>query len=806
MTRSKLSRAEVELMLTTAQRENLISLYFLSYILGQSLIKSDYKPTDELRNAIGLSPYGQWLLQQGKKFNFEPREARLACLLELYHLDVLVDLDTTNPDAIAAAITKEIRTGRMTFATTFGPDLYRRAADLFPEERRTLNSADTQRLLEDQPVGVFHVGNWLGGPYGLYRHTEFRQLRPTHTVPLQHCHDVSCWTVHRVVLSSDSSAEIIKARANISKALESEGEESSEFALVLSDDLRNPAAEFNSDSLGAIAVLVGDGLGKTELRVLLTYLVGKNGPAEMRERIEKLTGLSGSSVHICDGRNRAELIQMIFLASDNEIAAAIDDLVFNGTEESVLVIPPHEVRRSVLTHASSSAFSSRPELSRFGLRTTSPVAPAPLKLRRLINTIYSAALEGSGASAELDWQLRSVPGTTTDASLTEYLRKTPPEVVLQRLVLNTRENVERGASSLGLDVGENVDDQDLVKRMLWKLGFDVVDADKLHEDFWRHSDRLRKAAEAASVSTSVGEEEISEISTSYFRALERLLADTLNFCTWAFTTDHVRDQDPYLYIDNSEVLAKTTAQLGPGLSSHGDIHDAKSPVDKWTLQPLFRGFEVLADVLDEVVGASNQFVREADSVPDFADQTTVQRFPFRHTAPFLDLTVSSQQVVGSTLRSATKGLLASNATEVRNGLLHYRRSNVDLKKLVGSLESVESVIRNLESQGFVRIVYRRQRVEIDRWGRSLHTFSENTGRERAISRPSAYAWVNLPSLDEPQYLVTAAQFDQFGEYLRFRPGSDSEFRHLWTGIPQRRQRSATGGAQGEGDATSAVQA
>ena len=167
--------------------------------------------------------------------------------------------------------------------------------------------------------------------------------------------------------------------------------------------------------------------------------------------------------------------------------------------------------------------------------------------------------------------------------------------------------------------------------------------------------------------------------------------------------------------------------------------------------------------------------------------------------PFLDLTSTSRHLIHSTLRNSTACLLASHAMEVRNGLLHYRRSNVDLEKLVGSLEAVESVIRNLESQGFVRIVYRRQRVETDRWGRSLHTFADVTGRERAISRPSAYAWVNLPDLDEPQYLMTAGQFDQFGEYLRFRPGSDSDYRELWGGIPQRRQRSVAGRAPSESE-------
>lgn len=791
--REKLSRIAVEALLPVEQRQKFASLYLLSLVLDNSLIRADYKPSDELRTAIRPSPYGQWLLQQGKKFGYEIREARLACLLELYHLDILVDVEATSLEALASAVTKEIQNGRLTFAMPFGPELYRRAAELFPDERRELNTVDTQRLLDGQPVGVFHLGSWLGGPWGLYLHSVTRPIRPTHSVPLQHCHDVSCGAVHRVLLNSDPSAEIIRARADIRKALESEGEESSDFGVVVSDILQNPAAEFDADSLGAIGFLVGDALGDVELRVLMNHLLSGKSAGRMREQVESLTGLTGATSAITSGRNRAELLQMILLATDEQIAEALDELAFQTAADAErIVVPNLEVRRSVLTHATASAFSTRPELSRFGIRTISRAAPPALKLRRLIDTIYGPALSGGASSDELDWQLRSVPGATTDASLTEYLRKTSPEAVLQRLVLNTRENVERGARALLLTVDSGTDDQELVHRMLWKLGFEVIDKDELHEDFWRHSDRLRKAAEAASVSTSVGEEEISEISTSYFRALEKLTSDTLVFCVWAFTTDHVREQDPYVYVDNATARERTTRELSSGLVGRGDIHDAKAGVEKWTLQPLFRGFEVLSDVLRDIESRSTELERPTESVPDFANEDTVQRFPFRHIAPFLDLTPSSRKLVHTTLRGATRSLLASNSMEVRNGLLHYRRSNVDLKKLVGSLEAVESVIRNLESQGLVRIVYRRERVEADQWGRALHTLANARGSERAISRPSAYAWVNLPKLDEPQYLMTTAQFDQFGEYLRFRPGSDSQFRELWHDFPQRRQRSVTG--------------
>lgn len=56
-----------------------------------------------------------------------------------------------------------------------------------------------------------------------------------------------------------------------------------------------------------------------------------------------------------------------------------------------------------------------------------------------------------------------------------------------------------------------------------------------------------------------------------------------------------------------------------------------------------------------------------------------------------------------------------------------------------------------------------------------------------------FSWLNLPALDVPQYLLTIAQFDELGEYLRFRPGADSAYRQMWSGIPQRRQEAASTG-------------
>lgn len=810
--RPRLGREAVEKLLNTEQREKLAQLYELAHVLARSILGRDYKPTDELLETIRLSSYGSWLLAQNKRFDFPSREARLTCLLELFHLELLVDIDEMQPKAVAAAISEEMNSGRLRFPFMFGPELYLRAAELFPDERRVLNASDTRRLLENQPMGVFQSGRWLGGPWGLVDAGHDRRIGPSQDVPLQHCHDVSCWKVHPVRLSTDSGAEINKARHAIHVALESEGEDPSEFIPVLSELFKNPADEFDDENFGSIPFLIGDGLTHSDLKSLAHQLL--NGPTakQFRPAVQAMTARAGAKEEVTSGLDRAHLMQMVLLATNDEIAEALDALTFSTDTDAQILIPRGELRRSVLTNSKSSAFRNLPELSRLGVRVRSSMNVAPLRLRRLIKQIYltptsaedivrDAAEAESDETRDLEWQLRAIPGPSIEARLTEYLRKASPGEVLRRLILNTHDNVRIAAESLDLKFSD-VSDDDLVERMLWKLGFDVGEGDELHENFWRHSERLRRAAETASVSSSVGEEEMREISGSYFPSLEGLLNDSLAYAVWALTTDHVSESDPYRYVYDDKAVALTSERLGEDLHAAGDIPSPKTGLEKWTLQPLCRGFAVLSDLLVKIEASKEDHIRVESSLPEFDSWTSIQRFPFRYTVSYLDLTEESRSKLHSVLRDTSRALIDSGVLELRNSLLHYRRSNVDLDGLVQALGKVESAVRQLESVGLVRILFHRQRVETDRWNRSLHVLRDGMSRELAISRPSAFAWLNLPDLDVPQYLMTIAQFDELGEYLRFRPGADSEYREMWSDLPQRRSESVDGSMETAGQGPS----
>ncbi|MFE4463890.1 hypothetical protein ACFRCR_02120 [Oerskovia sp. NPDC056781] len=777
--------------------------------LRNCVIRGNYRISDELNSCIFLSPAGDQFFREMLRKKVPTKEARLTCFLEFYHLDLFVDIDAMNPDALASAIGAELKSRAIMLPFVHGPELYGRAADLFPEEKDVLGTADTLRLIADLPVGVFQMGIRVSGPFGLLQSSESRGMRPTLNVPMQHCHDVSCRRIHRTVLSTDSSAAINNHRATASKILEAESDDPSAYAAFFAEISDGLADEIDDFDPGALPLLLGDGFSVNELRRILSRILDRDG-GMLRASLVPL-GFRGKAVQIANQMTRAELLQCILLSSDHMIAVSIDELVFDGS----IAIPVGEVRRPVMfAGAHSGRFAVVPEVSCHGLRFRSESNLGPLRLRRLVDALYPSSgdlgTERLNETEELGWQLRSVPGMTVASRLDEYLRTVSPVLVLKQLVLASKKNLETAKQQLNLaDLG-GVDDDQIVDRMLWKLGFEPGRSEVLHEVFWTRHERLTQAARSASVSTIVDQELMRGLSANYFVALEELLADSLFFSAWVLTADHTAAEHPFRYhvISDRRQAQELLSKFDVG-RRQGD--SAINFGDKMTLYPLCQGFAVLADYLELLRRDEAAHVRPQARFPQYSGKTNLQRFPFRHSASFLDLVGSSQLEILGLLREISKGLMGAKVYDVRNEQLHYRRSSVELDRLIACLEVVEHCMIRLEGAGLARTLFFPDRREVDRWGRATIYFSGREGREVALGRPSSYAWLNLPSLGKPQYLVSIAQFAEPNEILRVSVVDESEFLKDWAGVPKRRIKALRGegpedGRNPEGTGSGAVRA
>lgn len=769
---------------TPKELDRLSDILDLREFLLQCVIKADYTISDGLNSAIVLSDYGDWLQRELGKKKIPIKESRLLCLLELFHLDVLVDIERMDPARLAKAIGEELKQNRIYLPFSHGPDLYRRAAELFPDERQSLGSTDTMRLLDGMPTGVFHLGRWISGPYGLMESLQRRLLAPTLSVPLQHCHDVACRRVHRVVLETDQTAEINEHRWAASKVLESESPEASDFGIFFGEVFRDDGQTYDDFNTGSLPLLLGDSLSEFELRQVLVRAIDANP----RLRIEyKKFGLNVTdAAKFAVSLGRAELLQLLLVDSDHAIISSLDWLVAQGE----IVVPDGEIRRPVLfPNAAMGAFASQVEISNHGCRVYSRNQIAPLRLRRLIDKIYAS--DDVNEAEELSWLLRSVPGVTLAERLDEFLRTASPRRVVDELVLARKAHTEIAAIELRIDLSLGTDMQrsELVERILWKLGFDVAGPERLQDRFWQLHEELGQSARSAAVSTTVNEEAMRGLSANYFEQLEMVLSDSLAFTSWVLTSDHWTAERPFHYDDDTcRSIGLRTVELS-SCNVDGADKSALEFSEKVTLYGLSRGFGILADHLRAVKAEAEKFERSTKDHPRFTTHTSLKKFPFRHVVPFLDLVPSSQSEILDKLDDISSRLINARVSDVRNSQIHYRRAASDLRPLIESLEGTRLAVRALEDLGFVRVLFTPKKVESDEWTRMTAYLSDGRGREVVLGHPSEYSWLNLPTPGMPQYLVISAQFAEPAEVLRFTLGVPSEFTRMWDGFPTRRADS-----------------
>jgi hypothetical protein len=248
---------------------------YLAFLEG-SILSPDYRIPDELNNAIRLTTIGVKIRDSlVTREKVSAMDANVLCLLKSLYGEPLVDIEQTDLRRIHNAINGDVLSRDLRFPFRFGNELYDRAAELFPEERRFLNFDDTGRLLDGSPIGVFQCRNLLSGPYGLLESPQQRFMSPDTRVPFFHCSDVTCGAVHTCRLSTDSYNSINENRTKIDRLLEAEYPEPYSWGEFLAEISGLKDIIYDDKNASSIPFLLGDALSVAELRVLVEHLLDK---------------------------------------------------------------------------------------------------------------------------------------------------------------------------------------------------------------------------------------------------------------------------------------------------------------------------------------------------------------------------------------------------------------------------------------------------------------------------------------------------------------------------------------------------
>jgi len=754
-------------------RDRFSDVLSLVGILRECVIRSNYRPSEELNSAISLTDAGVRVsTQMTTKEGINAKDAHVLALVGLVHVDPLIDVENIDLDRLEQAISGEVVSGALRFPLVWGRTLYDRASELFKEERDYLNHADTLRLLDGTPQGVFQAGHYLLGPYGIRRRAYHRRIGPTTSIPIQHCSDPGCKRVHTVQLTTSADAGVNKGRPALNKVLDGISDEPSDWNGFYSDVNQDRSNTYSVSNEASVEVLLGDAFSDSELAALVMH-AADIGQGHLQESAQNL-GIAGRPKTFVDDMDRAQILQLLFMQSNAQLGHILDSAV----KEGIVEVPGDEVRRPRVNSAiSAGSWRLRSQLSRLGIRAVGHDPALPLlRLAALARSIFDSSSVDD--MEEVAWILRNVSGDSAREKLEEFLRTASPGDVVESLLLARRANAKTVCTDLGIDIAQ--DNDALRDSILWKLGFPLPRSRDIRDEYWQLHTNLESLAKTAAVDVSTTAEGLRQLSSDYFVSLEKFLFDSLSFATWALVHDHYADPNPFVFTE-SAARSLTIDQLNRSADLEEDrLALSSEPV----LSAVVEGFARLSRLLMSLELVEGEFQRDTAAWPKFSSKTDLQRFPWAHTRPYLDLTAESQKRIAETLAKVGAELNDSGIMTARNGLLHAKQRIPTVGEVEEALRKARAALDALEAIGCVRSTYSMNSTVVNAWGGAT-TVMESNGRTISFGSPSSYEWAGLPSFGRPVYLVQGAVFAEPNEMLGFREGFDSEYQRYWSGYPVR---------------------
>ncbi|MFJ2084586.1 hypothetical protein ACIOBK_18820 [Micromonospora chokoriensis] len=756
-----------------ASHEKLLKLRALADILERSIVEDSYEVPHRLAACISLSTAGARLVSRVRS-NANPRnESILAVFIEMWWDDLLVDPDSTDIEALLSAVSDEVKRGAVRHPYIYGRLLYDKAFEEYPEGRTFLNRRETLGLLAGTPKGVFQLDEFVTGPFGVLRSESLRYVPPTVDFPLYHCEDLACNAFHSTRLTTGSS-RIAKVRSRVRDVLQRNRQVPSEWSAVLLDRLRANEGVFVWNHARALIRFLGDAFSVDELRLILREILDAPGGV-IRRKLRDQEILVKDAEEFVATLNDAATLQLILVASNGQIADSIDRLVLTRK----IIVPVTEVRRPAVMQGGG-YFHVFPECSQLGVRFVGSRDSALLRVRHLISRLFDQT--DPNQVERLTWLLRGSAGETFDQRLENFICQGDLNHVIRAVSFDSNANLEVAKSFVSLGpraAGVLSTDDELSSAIAWRMGVqDPASYDEIRE-FTQFGEQIRKLAIEKHSYSSEDQAAITGLAVNFFNRLERLLRAYLKLATWALYRDHYGSVEGFVYADAfasdycSAVLSSTQSNVQ--FSADG----------KWTLYPLTRGFDILADALVALETSDETRRPESEKPRLLVEHASPYSFLFLHRHTFLDLSTSSKGRAISTLREASRKLVAGRVDATRN-LFGHDNPFPSQDRILAAVDAAEAVIAEAEEAGFLPLPAELRSDSRDEFGRRFVTMGTSRGKLSSLVRPSGSLLSGLPNLMQPQLIIRVAGYANSREVLRLSVSAPSEYARIWDGFPRRR--------------------
>ncbi|MFT9397678.1 MAG: hypothetical protein ABF545_06395 [Bifidobacterium psychraerophilum] len=761
--------------------ESILDLWLLGHSLGECIIKDSYKsgPLGQVCSQLSVEgasarrEFMKKLVKESEKGGIyapTPNDANVMSLLTLFHRDLLLDIQTVKPRAIAREMGEEIKSRKLLFPFAFGRDLYDAMFKIQTKEVRSLEYTDTIRLLDHSLIGVFHVGRYLFGPFGMIETRFRRSIPPRKDLKLQHSSDRTNRSAHRVWLSSSARTPVNAYRSVFEDALHDMNDSFSDWAGFFKKIASTREQDYDAESEASIPYFIGDAFSDKELRNLACEVCEDENIRNLLP--DNFVARIGSDDGKC---SRSELIQAIFCASDTQLRQIIDRQVFSKK----LLVSDGEIRKPVLNGKQYlGQWGTHFELGRYGTRVVGMFPGLPeLRLKDMLR----AASEHLGKKYQdnLKWVLRDINGSDLNEQLSTLVATEEPINLLSKAVLPYSDATEFALKYVNMDLGQldsaNQSAEVLLNLLSWRLGFKERSQEGAYSAFVKSQKKAMNDFPSSPEETAY-EYRIRGALAQIFSSLEKYLKELLTLLTWALLADHYKDGNPFEYTPEKARLFANSKLLGKSKS----VED----IDSLTLNSLIQEFSHLANILRRL-NSDKDNRRLSKDYPAFHDRTTLQLFPLHHMIPFLDLRQDAQKSVIDKICIFEKSLEGEDIVDVRNGYLHGGRKKLpDASTVRSCVETIHSSVQHIELDGLGLSICSYRKTEMDPWGRAIHKLIDETGTPRTILEPSDLNFMGLPGPEVSQIILTPARMQLSDESLRFSVGSDSEYSKYWSGFPR----------------------
>lgn len=770
----------------TPRQERLFSLHYFLFCVG---VTDKYRIPSAISELVVLTDAGNLLLVEVKKIlpDVDVNAVYFGFLLDLTHKEFWLDAEKTDIDGLYALFDHMLFTNQLYIPWIFGRDLYDNYHRLFTEAKKNLDEIETKDLLANSPKGVIQVGNLLAGPFGIVDDVKFnRAILNSHKIPLWHCSDTGCEALHNVEIdiSPIPEIEIAGTISDIAFDLLGEGED---WYAIYKETFPSTRDYYNSDVVADIGAMLISCFGMVELRCLTGKLLISHSEyirSKIKHRGNIKTLFQNSGILISSKLTKEQCLQIILLLNDDEIIKALEELIHVGE----IKVPPEEIRSPKLGGKGANIWLGMySEISQYGFRQVSSsfpdIAIAISRLRNLVIDFYETRGIPESSLMHL---LRFQVGNTVKQKLDNYINEGDPSAVLKELISIHDKGLFQCVEYLKFGYApplRNSNDEDiLIKKILWKLGFSVPLYRSSHTVFVERLDLLLKVSRSMVNSSESERDRARSAGVNLFVSLEEILDLALAYTSWLFLSDHFAITRLGFDVNSGRAVAVkylNGAKLGSEkLSLRAD--------GKNTLFPLIEGFSVLAKKIQSLRQKKDKrYLRDISGFPGHAGVTKLENFPFLHTMFLFDMDESELDACIIALNAIPKALRDGNVCDVRNRLEHKREDFPSAEEIEGCCNVISDSIDLLLNHSFYPMDYYHAETIIDKYGRRKEKYENSKGDSIFVSWPLRHMLSYSPPDLGPMAINKNIHIGDSSDIFIAKIVATSDYANMWQDYPKR---------------------